>query len=89
MDKVSIIRSICHKDPNHGGQPLYDDGSTHTGSRLLWGLVTFHPSFGSMISYDRGIRDIWVSGLHELFQGFPVQVDQFSGRSARPLCRGW
>jgi hypothetical protein len=25
-DKYTVIRSVCHKDPNHGGgQPLHDD----------------------------------------------------------------
>ena len=58
MDKVSIIRSICHKDPNHGGGNHYMMTGAPTPVPVSCGaFVTFHPSFGSMISYDRGIRD--------------------------------
>ena len=58
MDKVSIIRSICHKDPNHGGGNHYMMTGAPTPVPVSCGaFVTFHPSFGSMISYDRGIRE--------------------------------
>ena len=55
MDKVSIIRSICHKDPNHGGGNHYMMTGAPTPVPVSCGaFVPFPPSFGSMISYDRG-----------------------------------
>jgi len=56
-DKVSIIRSIAHTDPNHGGGNHYMMTGAPTPVPVSCGaVVTFHPSFGSMVSYDRGIR---------------------------------
>jgi hypothetical protein len=56
-DKLSILRSICHKDPNHGGGNHYMMTGMPTPVPVACGaFVTFHPSFGSMVSYDRGIR---------------------------------
>jgi hypothetical protein len=58
MDKTTIIRSICHKDPNHGGGNHYMMTGAPTPVPVACGaFVTFHPSFGSMVSYDRGIRE--------------------------------
>ncbi len=56
-DKVTVVRSICHKDPNHGG----GNHSMMTGARTpvpvaCGASVTFHPSFGSVVSYQRGLR---------------------------------
>src|SRR3989442_7443490 len=57
-DKLSIIRSICHKDPNHGGGNHYMMTGMPTPVPVACGAyVTFHPSFGSMVSYDRGLRN--------------------------------
>lgn len=57
-DKVSIIRSIAHTDPNHGGGNHYMMTGAPTPVPVSCGaVVTFHPSFGSMVSYDRGLRD--------------------------------
>jgi len=57
MDKSTVIRSICHKDPNHGGGNHYMMTGAPTPVPVACGaFVTFHPSFGSMVSYDRGIR---------------------------------
>jgi hypothetical protein len=57
-DKVTIIRSICHKDPNHGGGNHYMMTGMPTPVPVACGAhVTFHPSFGSMVSHDRGVRD--------------------------------
>jgi hypothetical protein len=57
-DRVSIVRSICHKDPNHGGGNHYLMTGMPTPVPVACGaFVTFHPSFGSMISHDRGIRN--------------------------------
>ncbi|MCB1211133.1 MAG: DUF1501 domain-containing protein, partial [Verrucomicrobiales bacterium] len=55
--KMSVVRSICHKDPNHGGGNHY----LMTGSRTpvpvgCGAFVSFHPSFGAMTSYTRGVR---------------------------------
>jgi hypothetical protein len=56
-DKFTVVRSICHHDPNHGGGNHYMMTGTPTPVPVGCGaFVTFHPSFGSMISYDRGIR---------------------------------
>lgn len=57
MDKTTIIRSICHKDPNHGGGNHYMMTGAPTPVPVACGaFVTFHPSFGSMVSHERGIR---------------------------------
>src|SRR5687768_15965737 len=56
-DKFTVVRSICHKDPNHGGGNHYMMTGMPTPVPVACGaFVTFHPSFGSMVSYDRGIR---------------------------------
>lgn len=56
-DKVTVIRSICHKDPNHGGGNHYMMTGAPTPVPVACGaFVTFHPSLGSMVSYDRGLR---------------------------------
>ena len=58
FDKFTVIRSICHKDPNHGGGNHYMMTGAPTPVPVGCGaFVTFHPSFGSMVSYDRGVRD--------------------------------
>ena len=57
-DKFSVVRSICHKDPNHGGGNHYMMTGMPTPVPVACGaFVTFHPSFGSMVSYDRGLRN--------------------------------
>jgi hypothetical protein len=57
-DKLTIIRSICHKDPNHGGGNHYMMTGAPTPVPVACGaFVTFHPSFGSMVSYSRGVHD--------------------------------
>jgi hypothetical protein len=57
-DKMSVIRSIAHKDPNHGGGNHYMMTGAPTPVPVACGaFVTFHPSFGSMVSYDRGVRN--------------------------------
>ena len=56
MDKMTIVRSICHKDPNHGGGNHYMMTGRPTPVPVNCGaFVTFHPSFGSMASFDRGV----------------------------------
>ena len=57
-DKFTVVRSICHKDPNHGGGNHYMMTGMPTPVPVACGaFVTFHPSFGSVVSYKRGIRD--------------------------------
>ena len=58
LDKMAIIRSICHKDPNHGGGNHYMMTGAPTPVPVNCGSsVSFHPSFGSMVSHLRGIND--------------------------------
>ncbi len=57
FDKYTVVRSICHKDPNHGGGNHYMVTGAPTPVPVGCGaFVTFHPSMGSMVSYDRGVR---------------------------------
>jgi hypothetical protein len=57
-DRMTIVRSIWHKDPNHGGGNHYMMTGMPTPVPVACGaFVTFHPSFGSMVSYERGIRN--------------------------------
>lgn len=57
-DKLTILRSICHKDPNHGGGNHYMMTGSPTPVPVACGaFVTFHPSYGSVVSYHRGVRD--------------------------------
>jgi len=55
--KLTIVRSICHKDPNHGGGNHYLMTGAPTPVPVGCGaFVSFHPSFGSMVSHERGVR---------------------------------
>lgn len=57
-DKVTILRSLCHKDPNHGGGNHYLMTGAPTPVPVACGaFVTFHPSFGSVVSHHRGQRE--------------------------------
>jgi hypothetical protein len=57
-DKFTVVRSIHHKDPNHGGGNHYMMTGMPTPVPVACGaFVTFHPSFGSMVSYERGLRN--------------------------------
>src|SRR5438034_8346816 len=56
-DKFTVIRSVCHKDPNHGGGNHYLTTGAPTPVPVGCGAsVTFHPSFGSVVSWKRGIK---------------------------------
>ncbi|MBM3846937.1 MAG: DUF1501 domain-containing protein [Verrucomicrobia bacterium] len=56
--KTTVIRSIAHKDPNHGGGNHYMMTGAPTPVPVACGaFVTFHPSFGSVVSYQRGLQD--------------------------------
>ncbi len=57
FDKFTVVRSICHKDPNHGGGNHYMMTGRPTPVPVGCGaFVSFHPSFGSMVSSTRGTR---------------------------------
>ena len=52
FDKFSVVRSISHKDPNHGGGNHYMMTGAPTPVPVGCGaFVTFHPSMGSMVSH--------------------------------------
>jgi hypothetical protein len=56
-DQLTIVRSICHRDPNHGGGNHYMMTGAPTPVPVNCGaFVTFHPSFGSVVSYRRGMQ---------------------------------
>jgi hypothetical protein len=56
-NKLTIVRSICHKDPNHGGGNHYLMTGAPTPVPVGCGaFVTFHPSFGSVVSWKRGVQ---------------------------------
>ena len=57
-DKVTIVRSIWHKDPNHGGGNHYM--MTGAPPRIPVGcgaFVSFHPSMGSVTASEVGAPD--------------------------------
>src|SRR5215211_4557215 len=57
-DKFTVLRSVCHKDPNHGGGNHYMMTGAPTPVPVGCGdFVTFHPSYGSVVSWTRGIRN--------------------------------
>ncbi len=56
-DKFTVLRSLTHKDPNHGGGNHYMMTGAPTPVPVGCGaFVTFHPSFGSVVSYKRGVQ---------------------------------
>lgn len=57
-DKLTVLRSVTHKDPNHGGGNHYMMTGAPTPVPVGCGaFVTFHPSFGSVVSYKRGLQN--------------------------------
>ncbi|MBM3877677.1 MAG: DUF1501 domain-containing protein [Verrucomicrobia bacterium] len=57
-DKFTVLRSVCHNDPNHGGGNHYMMTGAPTPVPVGCGaFVTFHPSFGSVVSHQRGVKD--------------------------------
>lgn len=57
-NKFSVVRSICHKDPNHGGGNHYLMTGSPTPVPVGCGaFVSFHPSLGSVVSFERGVRN--------------------------------
>jgi hypothetical protein len=58
FDKYTVLRSVCHRDPNHGGGNHYMMTGAPTPVPVGCGaFVTFHPSFGSVVSWTRGVHD--------------------------------
>lgn len=58
FDKFTVVRSICHKDPNHGGGNHYMMTGAPTPVPVSCGAsATFHPSFGAVVSLERGVRN--------------------------------
>ena len=56
-EKFTVLRSVTHKDPNHGGGNHYMMTGAPTPVPVGCGaFVTFHPSFGSVVSHKRGIQ---------------------------------
>ena len=56
-DKFTVLRSLAHKDPNHGGGNHYMMTGAPTPVPVGCGaFVTFHPSFGSVVSFKRGVQ---------------------------------
>lgn len=57
-DKLTIIRSIRHDQNNHGAGNHYMMTGAPTRIPVSCGaFVSFHPSMGSVASYERGARD--------------------------------
>ncbi|MDG2124795.1 MAG: DUF1501 domain-containing protein, partial [Verrucomicrobiales bacterium] len=57
-DKLTVVRSICHHDPNHGGGNHYMMTGAPTPVPVNCGAhVSFHPSFGAVASHTRGLKD--------------------------------
>lgn len=58
FDKYSVIRSIAHKQNNHGAGNHYLMTGRPTPTPVGCGaMVTFHPSIGSVVAKERGIKN--------------------------------
>jgi len=58
LDKYTVIRSIAHKQNNHGAGNHYLMTGKPTPVPVGCGAnVTFHPSFGSVVSKERNLRN--------------------------------
>ena len=58
FDKYTVVRSIAHKENNHGAGNHYLMTGRPTPVPVGCGaFVTFHPSIGSVVAKERGIRD--------------------------------
>src|SRR5256885_13217699 len=83
-EKFTVVRSICHKDPNHGGGNHYMMTGAPTPVPVACGaFVTFHPSFGSMVSYARGQQD-GLPDYASMPQGSRSGGPDFSGGKKAP-----
>ena len=58
LDKYTVVRSIAHKQNNHGAGNHYLMTGRPTPVPVGCGAhVTFHPSFGSVVSKERNLRN--------------------------------
>lgn len=58
FDTFTVVRSIAHDQNNHGAGNHYLTTGRPTPTPVGCGaFVTFHPSFGSVVSHERGLRD--------------------------------
>ena len=58
FDKYTVVRSIAHKQNNHGAGNHYMMTGKPTPTPVGCGAhVTFHPSLGSIVSKDRNLRN--------------------------------
>jgi hypothetical protein len=56
FDKYTVVRSIAHKQNNHGAGNHYLTTGRPTPTPVGCGaFVTFHPSYGSVVSHERGL----------------------------------
>ena len=57
-DKLTIVRSVKHDQNNHGAGNHYMTTGAPTRIPVSCGaFVSFHPSMGSVVSFERGARD--------------------------------
>ncbi|WP_397570731.1 DUF1501 domain-containing protein [Schlesneria sp. T3-172] len=57
-DKLTVIRSVRHDQNNHGAGNHYMTTGAPTRIPVSCGaFVSFHPSMGSVVSYERGAKD--------------------------------
>ncbi|MGE0607740.1 MAG: DUF1501 domain-containing protein [Pirellulales bacterium] len=57
-DKLAVVRSISHNDPNHGGGNHYMMTGSPTRIPVFCGaFVSFHPSLGAVTSHERGVQN--------------------------------
>ena len=57
-DKLTIVRSVRHDQNNHGAGNHYMTTGAPTRIPVSCGaFVSFHPSMGSVVSFERGARD--------------------------------
>ena len=57
-DKLTILRSVCHNQNNHGAGNHYMMTGAPTRIPVSCGsFVSFHPSMGSVVSAERGAPD--------------------------------
>lgn len=57
-DRLTVVRSVCHNQNNHGAGNHYMMTGTPTRIPVGCGaFVSFHPSMGSVVSAERGAPD--------------------------------
>lgn len=57
-DKLAVVRSIHHRDSNHGGGNHYMMTGSPTRIPVACGaFVSFHPSLGSVTARERGVQN--------------------------------